>query len=203
MSGMMTGPMEEHWAPEQLAPQPCFLSSFWLLVVSGLAAFAPLASFLSSHYLCKRPSWLICLPGLQQGCAGSHVAFSPCSGTIPTSCKTRDSLRSQGPPTLLQLQWPAFLCWRNEFASATQLVTGCSTRNWKKKPKISYFDLLLLKKFCIPCQDPPEHKKHNPRVCLKSKPRLNSSRSQSQTRSTNQNQMCCSIPRKSSFQIKM
>lgn len=82
-------------------------------------------------------------------------------------------LRSQGPPTLQQLKGPAFFCWRSGFASAMQLAMACSTGNWKTKTKISYFDWLLLKRFCFPCQDPPEHKKRKSRVCLKSKPRLN------------------------------
>lgn len=141
----MAEPVEKHQnnsGPTALLP---FLFLASCEVVSSLAAFVPVASFLSSRYLCKRHSWLISLPGLQQSYTGSHVAFSSCSGTNPTFCKTRDPLRSQGPATFQQLKWPAFFCWRNEFASAMQLVAGCSTRNWKKKNKIKIFWLATFK----------------------------------------------------------
>lgn len=188
-----------------LVPLPCFPSSFWLLrkcsqVLLHLSQLLPsfplviCAKGTQGLSVCQGPSRatqaLTSLPAQ----AGAPFPPSARQGTpeVPgTSCTP-----AAGMTCLFLLKKWICLCYATGNRMLYKELEG-------KKPKISYFNWLLLKRFCIPSQDPPEHKKHNSRVCLKSKPRLNLSRSQSQTRSRNQNQMCCSIPRKSSFQIKM
>lgn len=129
-----------------LVPQPCFFSSFWLLV-KGSQVLLNLPQLLPSFSL------VICAKGTHslsaRAPAGLHrlsCSFQPMQWHHSHILQDKGPLRSQGPSTLQQLKWPAFFYWRSGFASAVQLVTGFSTRNWKEKPKISYFDWLILKR---------------------------------------------------------
>lgn len=174
----MAGPTVGPQAPEQ--PQDCSFASFppssclWSCLRSCCTSPSLLPSFLPSCYLCKSHSWPISLPSLQYGSRCSHVAFRPCSGTIPTSCKTGDPW---GPRDLIHSSSRNYLPFLLKKWVCLCYVTGnrIPTGNWKTKIKISYFNWLLLKRLCFTCQDPLEHRKDNSRVrlCLKPKPRLN------------------------------
>lgn len=137
----MVGLIEEQWAPEQLwhhslasFPPSGFLWSGLSSCCISPSCFLPFLSLSVQKalmaYLSARPP------------AGLHRLsrhFQPIRWHNYHLLQHKGLLRSQGPPTLQQLKWPAFFCWRSAFAFAMQLVTGCSARNWKIKNKNKLF----------------------------------------------------------------